>query len=166
MTKYLFLLIVLAVGLYAKEVSSEKPRFKIYFPDATGWSPVDCQSSGTEVQIWSAENHTLALVLNFTVVDAPMPEAKPTFKENAEEWSRGMMQRFSRKISSRFTTLAGWDACELVASLKNGDEELFFSNWMIQAGDVTYGVTIIAKDSPNLTGDVVLAFLKSLEIPK
>lgn len=93
-----------------------------------------------------------------------MPEAKPTFKENAEEWERGMMSRFTRKISGRFTKLSNRDAYELIATLKNVDTELFFSNWMIQVGDTTYGIVIVAQQKEKLTGEAATAFLKSLEI--
>jgi hypothetical protein len=165
-TKFVLPLVFFAVSVAAKEVSSETPRFKITFPDTTGWSSVQHQSHGAEVQIWAAENPSLSLAFRFVVMNAPMPEAKPTFKENAEEWARGLMERFSRKLSSRFTRLAERDAYELVASLKDGNEELFYSNWMIQVGDVTYNIMIVADDRSKLAGDTALAFLKSLEIPK
>ncbi len=166
MNRYLILLVVFTLPLSAKEVSSEKLRFKIIFPDAAGWSPPDHQERGAEVQSWSVENQSAAQILNFTVIAAPMPEAKPTFKENAEEWAQGMMTRFSRKISSRFAKLAGRDAYELVASVKNAEGELFFSNWMMQVGETTYGVTIIVKDRSKLTNEAATSFLNSIEIKK
>ena len=166
MIRFILLFVTLAIGLQAKVISNEKLRFKISFPESAGWSEVDHQTPSSEIQLWYAGNPSAGLGLNLQIIDAPMPEAKPTFQENAEEWGRGMMSRLSRKISARFTTLASHDAYELVASLKRGDIEVFYSNWMIQVGDVTYCVTIIAKDSSQLSGDVASAFLKSLEISK
>jgi hypothetical protein len=166
MTKYLLLLAFLAVGLSAKEISNEHPPFKISFPDSAGWLPVKHNAVVDEVQMWTAENPDRGLSFRVMVINAPMPEAKPTFRENAEEWSRGMMESFSRKLSSRFAPLAGHEAYELVATLKGDEGELYCSNWMIEVGAVTYAFVVVADKEAKLTGPEATAFLKSLEIPK
>jgi len=165
MNRYLLVFAILAASLHAKEVSDNKLGFKIIFPDAPGWSPLEYRKSN-EVQSWSVGNQASAQMLSFMVIDAPMPNARPTFKKNAEEWGQGMMTRFSHKLSSQFTKLAGHDAYELVTSTKNGAVELYFSNWMLQAGDTTYGITIVAKDLSKLTDDTATTFLRSLQITK
>ncbi|MFT3870511.1 MAG: hypothetical protein QM715_18840 [Nibricoccus sp.] len=163
--KYIIcVLLAFTIGLQAKDVSSEKPKFKISFPDEAGWTAPVLHEGNPAVRIWSAENQSVALVYIFTVIDAPMPEAKPTFRENAEEWARGLSENFTQKISFQIKKLADHDAAELVTSLKSENGELFYSNWMIQIEQITYGITIIAKEKSKLTGSESATFLKSLKL--
>jgi hypothetical protein len=165
MTRYLLLVAALAVGLQAREISNAKLRFKIVFPDAPGWSTVTHKSQGIGSQSWTAESQAARLVLIFSTIDPLTPEVRPTFKEQAAAWEKGMMEHFTRKISSRFAKLAEHDAYELVATVEVENTAVFYySIWMMPVGDLTYGVTILSDDRAKLVGDTAAAFLDSLEI--
>ena len=165
MIRYLLLVAALALGLHAREISNARLRFKIAFPDAPGWSTVSHESNGAEEQSWTAESKAARLVLIFSTINAPAPETKPTFKEQAAAWEKGMMEHFTRKISSRFAKLAGHDAYELVATIEVENAGVFYySIWMMPAGGLTYGVTILSDDRAKLVGDTATAFLDSLEL--
>ena len=144
MKQYTLILAMIPFALHAREVSSEKLGLKITFPDAAGWTPLkheQTEQNGVEVQAWSSQNQASKQILSLLVFDGGMRDAKPVFKEFAEESGRVLKKKLTGRVSSRFSRLGGHVAYEIRGAAKSGAIEIYKSFWLVRIGNTQYNVT-------------------------
>ena len=83
-----FLLLLIAPLLQGAEISSDKHAFSAELPSASGWSKPFYQESQPHAHrlSWTARNEKEKEMIYVSIIDAPLPDKKPTFKEDALEW--------------------------------------------------------------------------------
>lgn len=150
--------------LWGAHIESDKLRFSISFPDSDDWAAVEYKSLSPEISLWTSTNEELGTILQLIVIDAPMPGASPTFREGAVEWEHGMMGKLMTKISSRFASLSGREAYELVTTFSKDEETYFLSNWYVQDGQTSFYLTVTTVDRDALSAPAALEFLQSFAI--
>jgi len=99
-----------------------------------------------------------------SIVDAPLPDRKPTFRENALEWEKGVRESAKKITLAEFTTLGGREAYKITGTIINFGSEFFFVRWMSLSENATYQVSLVSEAAPDLGIGAFHDFLGSLVI--
>lgn len=131
-----------------------------------GWSePVYQESKPHAHQLsWTAKNEGNMEMIYVSIIDAPLSDKKPTFKEDALEWEKYILKRLTKKISSSFTTLGGVESYRVVGKTMNYGSEYYVVQWMSNLGQTTYQISLISGMEPNLETGIFHDFITSVKI--
>ncbi|MBL9186239.1 MAG: hypothetical protein JNK23_02055 [Opitutaceae bacterium] len=166
------LLIVLSVSALlsarAEVVTAPAYGLAATFPTHSDWTPVEHKKGEphSHVLTWSAKSQAKKQMIYLSIIDAPLPDRKPTFRENALEWERGVRTSSKEITQTEFTTLGGREAYKIVGKVLNFGSEFFFVRWMSLSGDVTYQVSIVSEKPVDLERGVFHDFIESLTLQK
>ena len=138
------------------------------FPIHADWTPVEHKKSGPHQHVltWSAKSQAKKQMIYLSIIDAPLPDRKPTFRENALEWEREVRTSSKEITQTEFTILGGREAYKVVGKVLNFGSEYFFVRWMSLSGDVTYQVSIVSERPVDLERGVFHEFVESLTLQK
>jgi len=176
-TSLLLLTLLLSPLCHGIKVHAVEYGFSATFPSATGWSsPQHPTFNAPQILSWSAKNDDKREMIHVAIIDVPLPDKKPTFKERALEWEKSVLFDATKRISSLFTKLGGIDSyqvtgksissVQVIGTLMHEDREYFFCRWMSQIGDVTYQIAIFTEKEPNLKSGIFHDFIQSIKIQK
>jgi hypothetical protein len=152
----------------AEVVTAPDYGFAATFPTHSDWTAVEHKKSEPHPHVltWSSKSQAKKQMIYVSIIDAPLPDRKSTFRENALEWERGVRANSKKITLTEFTTLGGREAYKIVGTVLNFGSEFFFVRWMSLSGDVTYQVSFVSEAPLDLERGVFHDFLESLTLQK
>lgn len=161
------LTLLLSGVLSAGEVSSPDFGFSVEFPGGEGFTALEKVADSPKTVSWRSACPAQGLAFVVLATQEPLPNARPTFKENTEEWERrNLSEEGMTIVESSFVQVDGHDARHVVLRIRRASEEMFVSNWMIDGKDTVYFVIIAGPRKEDLTSDRARRFLGSIHFPR